>query len=294
MKAATFADVSETARWVATYRARESARQDALFRDPYAARLSGARGSQLAHAGGRFSAMGNGWPIVTRTKLLDDLILRSIADGCTTVLNLAAGFDTRPYRLSLPPTLRWIEVDLPALLDEKEAALASETPRCELERVRLDLTSAAPRAELFDRVAASSSRVLVITEGLVLYLDEPTVRELGRELLARSTFSEWLLDFPSPAILRALQRGMGQRLVNAPMKFGPASGVAFFEALGWQARDVQSLLHEGARLRRVPWPLSLFAAFPPPNPRALGKQRWSGVVRLARPEDGHPRQAAAQ
>ena len=34
--------------------------------------------------------------------------------------NLAAGLDTRPYRMDLPPSLRWIEVDLPDILDYKE------------------------------------------------------------------------------------------------------------------------------------------------------------------------------
>jgi len=37
--------VSDTARWVALYRAMESDRPDALFRDPYARRLAGAAGA---------------------------------------------------------------------------------------------------------------------------------------------------------------------------------------------------------------------------------------------------------
>jgi len=36
------------------------------------------------------------------------------------VLNLAAGLDTRPYRLNLPPDFAWVEADLPELLAEKE------------------------------------------------------------------------------------------------------------------------------------------------------------------------------
>lgn len=43
-------DVSDTALWVAVYRARETERPDALFRDPYARRLAGARGEQIARA----------------------------------------------------------------------------------------------------------------------------------------------------------------------------------------------------------------------------------------------------
>ena len=37
-------NISDTARWVAVYRAQETARPDAIFRDPFAERLAGERG----------------------------------------------------------------------------------------------------------------------------------------------------------------------------------------------------------------------------------------------------------
>jgi methyltransferase (TIGR00027 family) len=122
-------NVSDTARWVAEYRAVESARSDALFRDPHAARLAGERGRAIARTASVY-----GWPVVVRTKNIDDLVLESIDQGCDLVLCLAAGFDTRPYRLALPAKLRWVEADLPAITDEKEALLANEKPNCVLTR----------------------------------------------------------------------------------------------------------------------------------------------------------------
>ncbi len=93
--------VSDTARWVALYRAMESDRRDALFRDPYARRLAGERAERI------LAGMKRGrewaWPMIVRTAVMDELILRAIdRDGVTTVLNLAAGLDARPYRLPLP------------------------------------------------------------------------------------------------------------------------------------------------------------------------------------------------
>src|SRR5437899_3021151 len=104
--------VSDTARWVALYRAMESDRRDALFRDPYARRLAGERAERI------LAGMKRGrewaWPMIVRTAVMDELILRAIdRDGVTTVLNLAAGLDARPYRLPLPPSLRWVEVAFP-------------------------------------------------------------------------------------------------------------------------------------------------------------------------------------
>jgi methyltransferase (TIGR00027 family) len=90
-------NVSDTARWVATYRAVESARPDALFHDPLADRLAGGRGRAIVAAAPRM--IRNGWWLVARTKVIDDVIVEAIGDGCDRVLNLAAGLDTRPYRL---------------------------------------------------------------------------------------------------------------------------------------------------------------------------------------------------
>ena len=125
-------NVSDTARWVAFYRAMESERSDALFRDPWAKKLAGERGAAIVRHIPRARAMA--WALIVRTQVFDELILQAVRQGADVVLNLAAGFDTRPYRLPLPPSLRWIEVDLPELLAHKERELAGDRPVCELER----------------------------------------------------------------------------------------------------------------------------------------------------------------
>src|SRR5437879_11849498 len=106
----TIQHVSATARWVARYRAMESERPDALFHDPYARRLAGERGERI------LASMKQGrtwaWPMIVRTAVMDELILRAIArDGVDTVLNLAAGLDTRTFRMTLAPTRSWVEVE---------------------------------------------------------------------------------------------------------------------------------------------------------------------------------------
>lgn len=80
--------VSDTALWVAAYRAEESERPDALFSDPLARRLAGERGFRLLDAmpnGRRFA-----WPMVIRTVLFDTLLRDRIAAGTDVVVNLAA------------------------------------------------------------------------------------------------------------------------------------------------------------------------------------------------------------
>ena len=157
--------VSDTALWVAHYRTLESRRPDAHFRDPYAARLAGARGPEIV---GRLrGGLQTAWAMIVRTVVFDELILRAIErDGVDLVINLAAGLDARPYRMPLPAALRWVEVDLPAMIDHKESILADDEPVCRLERVRLDLTDRPGRQALFARLAADASKVLVVAEGL--------------------------------------------------------------------------------------------------------------------------------
>src|SRR5579872_336033 len=179
MSDSIISNVSDTARWVAVYRAMESARTDGLFKDPFADRLAGDRGRAIAAIAPR--QMRSGWPLILRTKLMDDLILASIAEGCDCVLNLAAGFDTRPFRLALPSSLSWIEADLPALIEEKERLLAGENPVCRLRREKIDLSNAPARSAFFGRVLQGSSKTLVITEGLLGYLDEEVFCSLSRD-----------------------------------------------------------------------------------------------------------------
>ena len=136
-------NISDTALLAAVYRARESERRDALFRDHFARRLAGKRGDQIADS----IAFSNrhAWAWVARTYLFDQFIAELCRQGVEMVVNLAAGLDTRPYRMALPAALKWIEVDLPGIISYKEEILASEKPVCDLERVRLDLSDAAAR-----------------------------------------------------------------------------------------------------------------------------------------------------
>ena len=280
MSASPISNVSDTARWVAVYRARESARPDALFHDPYAQLLAGERGQAIASFMPRQAR--NGWPMIARTKLMDDLILAIIQQGCDCVVNLAAGFDTRPYRLAVPSSLRWIEADLPALTEEKEELLKDAEPRCQLRRIKVDLADSGARVAMLKEAVGPSSHALVITEGLLVYLEEAQVRSLALDLGDQAGIRWWILDLASPALLQMMAKSMGPQLANAPMNFGPANGVAFFEALGWRATQVQSVLRAAARFRRLPWTLKLFAFLPEPNARNPGRAPWSAVVQFGR------------
>ena len=55
-------------------------------------------------------------------------IVAALREGVDTIVNLGAGLDTRPYRMSLPASLHWIEADYAHLIEYKEAALPVNYP----------------------------------------------------------------------------------------------------------------------------------------------------------------------
>jgi methyltransferase (TIGR00027 family) len=194
------------------------------------------------------------------------------------VVHLAAGLDARPYRLALPPSLTWVEVDLPALLEYKANVLANEKPACVLERAPLDLGDTEARRDLFARLGRRSARPLVVSEGLLIYLGPEAVGSLAMDLAAVSGFRRWILDLVSPGLLRLMRKNLGEELAKAgaPLEFGPDEGPGFFAPHGWNAVEVRSLVKAGARYGRLPLVMRILAMFPEPTDR-LGSRPWAAV-----------------
>jgi len=274
-------NVSDTALWVAIYRAMESERADAIFRDPYARRLGGARGEAIVRELRDGVAMS--WPLVVRTAVMDEIILRCLREGAKTVLNLAAGLDARPYRMELPSDLRWIHVDMPEMVDYFRTGMVGETPRCRLEFVAADLREADVRRRVFAD-AAKEGPVLVITEGLLVYLESDDVAALARDLNEVARARWWLSDLASPMLLKRLEKNWSPSLRegNAPFRFGPREGTGFFAPYGWRELEFRSHWDEGIRLKRMmprAWLWRLFMMIHPPSMRAKIR-RMSGMMLL--------------
>jgi methyltransferase (TIGR00027 family) len=250
-----------------------------LFHDPLADRLAGERGRAIVAAAPR--AIRNGWWLVARTKVMDDVIIDAIADGCDRVLNLAAGLDTRPFRLDLPADFTWIEADLPQLLSEKEQLLADETPRCRLTRHAVDLADPAARDAFLNEELAGAKKALVLTEGLLMYLEDSDVRALSTAF-TRPEIAWWMLDFAGPGLQKRMNKRTSGMMNSAPFKFAPDNGLAYFEDLGWRPVEIDSVFSAARRFNRLPRWMRPLAWLPQPDPRKPGNNTYSGVVRLTR------------
>jgi methyltransferase (TIGR00027 family) len=278
-------NISDTARWVALYRAMETERPDAHFRDPFARRLAGQRGEAIAKTLPRFRS--GLWPMVVRTCVFDELVTRAVEkEGFDSVVNLAAGLDARPYRMSLPATTRWFDVDLPEILADKQRTLAGERPVCSYQPHAIDLRDVAARRAFFETVGRQSRKTLIVAEGLLVYLTEAEVASLASDLHAQSSFHWWVIDIASPKLLRMLRKRWDKTLGTgcATLQFAPAEGTAFFRRHGWKEVEFRSTWDESRRLKRempMAWFWRLISRFASAK-RREAIRRMSGIVLLER------------
>jgi methyltransferase (TIGR00027 family) len=260
----------------------ETDRPDAHFRDPYARLLADTRGQQLMERLPNRAMTASS--CIVRSCLMDKLILQSIAgDAIDTVVHLGAGLDTRPYRLPFPASLTWIEVDLPDVLAYKARKLKSHHPACALEAVQVDLTNADAVQALFACVGRTAKRVLIVSEGLLVFLTQGQVAALACDLYTRSQICFWLSDIVSATALRLMGHTLAPSVQgrDITLRFAPEEGPAFFQPYGWDTTEFHSLVEESWRLNRWFLPATLLFT----NLSAVQRQvlhRLFAVIKLGR------------
>lgn len=253
-------NVSDTAFWVAFYRSIESEKKNALFHDPLAALLTGEYGKKISSSMKPFAKYAY-WSVTIRTPLIDEYILKYTNQEYKTVINLGAGLDTRPYRLSLAQEIEWIEVDFPQVIELKNEKLKDKNPNCKLERIGLDLSNQAERQKLFEELNSRVGPAVILTEGVIPYLNEDAVTSLAADIKAQSNFRLWITEYYSPEVYPRYQSPKFKNaLGDSPFRFFPSNWFSFFEKSGWTKKEMTYLHDEAAKHNRkfpLPWWASL-------------------------------------
>jgi methyltransferase (TIGR00027 family) len=168
--------LAATACWTAAVRARESRREDRLFHDPWAEALAGEEGASWVLQRPEDSIV----TIALRTRYFDDFLEQITSlDEIRQVVLLAAGYDTRAFRLNWPAGVCVFEMDQPSIMDYKEAVLQSlgAAALCERRVIRKDLTDRWKEALVkagFDPTKPSC----FLLEGILFYLSNETTMEI--------------------------------------------------------------------------------------------------------------------
>lgn len=236
--------VGMTARWIAASRAIETEREDALFRDPLARALAGDEGFAMRRAmSGPMSSDDNRDPHLSiRTRFFDDALTMWAADHLSPqILILAAGMDSRAYRLEWPIGTTLFEVDRPEIFDYKAPIIErlGVAPRCARHAVRADLAGDWMPA-LIEAGFDPKRETAVLAEGLVMYLDEAAALRLFDTLRTLLADGSWLgMDIINKEMLTSpYTTGLIQLLdrMGCPWHFGIAEPESFFTEQGWKAR----------------------------------------------------------
>ena len=223
-----------------------------------------------------------GFGVAVRTRFLDELLLDALGStGVALVVSAGAGLDTRPWRLQLPPDLRWLEVDFPAILDYKDSLMATEKPRCRRERLPADFNDAAQRRAVYAAVGASPA--LMITEGLLMYLGAATVESLAAEAWRESGITHWISDITTASFAKAIG-GDAKRVIGHVQADDCLEGEQILETIyryGWRTAVRRSYITDLAfaseRINRM-----MPAGPQPPKPPPFAPDDPTGVHRFGR------------
>lgn len=246
--------VSKTALGMARVRARETARPDRLFADPYAEMFLAAQPGEFSTPddgplAGIYAALGQHG--VLRTRFGDDYAL---ATGLHQVVLPAAGLDTRAFRLPWPAGTSVFELDLHAVLAFKDELLTG-SPRCDRRAVPADLHGDWPGA-LVDAGFDPTIPAVWLVEGLLIYLSGTEAAELLASIGRLSAAGSRLVcDYGEVAgdALRARADAIPEiARFSALWKGGLGTGTpAWLERHGWRTR-VHDLAGLAARYGRAP------------------------------------------
>jgi methyltransferase (TIGR00027 family) len=245
-----------TARWTAAVRAKESVRQDRLFYDPWAAALAGQEGESWIEGRSEDSVA----PIALRTRFFDDVLQRmALQDAIRQVVLMAAGLDTRAFRLSWPAGTRLFELDQSPVLKYKEQILrsAGAQPACERQAIEADLT--APWQERLVQAGFDPGRPSDwLLEGFLFYLPGDSLARVLDEVTGMTAPGSWLgfdvvnrTTLTSPWTRQWIQM---QADSGAPWIGWLDDPEGFLAARGWQASLTQPG-EEGANFGRWPYPV---------------------------------------
>ena len=266
--------IAPTSRWMAAARARESERANRLFDDPLAAALAGPEGftwlARMKSVAG--SAGPEVYPVI-RTRFFDEFLLDACNNmGVRQVVLLAAGLDTRAFRLDWPAQTRLYEMDLSEVLEAKDAVMkkAGAQLSCERRTIGADLRQDTwPETLLAAGYQPRKSSVWLI-EGLLFYLSRTAVHTLLEKVRAQTVTGSLLgLDvmnmglFFSP-LAWPQQFALAQQ--GAPGRFGTNDPEALLGDYGWQA-DVIQTGAEGANFGR--WLRPMLPRWCPGLPRSF-------------------------
>ncbi len=234
--------LGNTAYWTAAVRALEYERADRLFSDPWAQTLAGEVGAAWMAERSPESVV----PIILRTRYFDDFLLRIVEQyPIRQVVMLAAGLDTRAYRLTWPQGMRFFELDQAELLAYKEQVLGitGAKPAGERQAIPIDLSGDWQSALLQHGFDPAQPAVWML-EGFLFYLADADLVKILDAVCQLAAPGSWLgfdcinsLVLSSPFTRKWVEMQAAQ---GAPWIGALDDPLGFLAERGWKANVTQA------------------------------------------------------
>lgn len=223
-------------------RAVHSRTADPILRDPYAEEAVRRIDHDFSRVGLR---RGDALSIALRANVFDRLTAdRIAAHPEVTVLHLGCGLDSRGQRLDLPPGVEWYDIDFPEVVELRRRIYD------EPEHHRTIASSVTDPA-LLDAIPADR-RVLVVAEGLTMYLDAAEGFALLERITERFPGGELICDVMSPLAVRlAGALNSPVRAAGAQLHWGIRSGAELVNAVPRLSLDQELSYYEVPGLERL-------------------------------------------
>lgn len=178
-------------------RAKESQKEKPLIFDPQAIEIVNQLDYDFAAADRDFKMSAG---VIARTILLDEMTKRYIDEHPeATVINLACGMDTRVYRVD-NGKIRWVNLDLPETIAVRKQFLQEEG--------RISMIAASAMDEAWTAsIGTVTGDLLVIVEGLTMYLTEQDVKQILYIIVShfKTCSVTVFLEYMSPLVVKRVK-----------------------------------------------------------------------------------------
>ena len=236
--------VAKTSLLTAAMRAVETRRSESegrLFSDPYAEVLAGAEGFSLLE--NAIAASGDQPAIAIRTAYMDSKIGSAIKEGVRQFVFLAAGMDSRAFRMTFPNGTKIFELDRKEVFNYKQDKLGNIKPNCERITLAVDLKNEW-KNQLLEAGFKTNEPTLWLVEGLLMYLEESQVINLLNQINQLASKNNIMLfDILTRTLIEApfMQNQLKYlESIGAPWYFGVNEPEEFMKKFGWDSVATQA------------------------------------------------------
>lgn len=187
--------------------------------------------------------------VAIRAKKIDDWVREFLAENpAATVVHLGCGLDSRGNRVAPPDTVLWYDVDLPEVIEVRRRLLPERDNQH-------TIAAAVTEPELFDRIPTDKP-VLVVAEGLTMYLSEVDGESLLRRIVERFSRGAVVLDLFSRSGIKVSNR-FNRYVVQAGARlhWGVDDPRQLEAAVPGLTLDTEWFFTEAPELSRYPWPV---------------------------------------